>query len=484
MTPRLDDRLAPDVTLRLESDRRLHFDAGERGSLTLAPPASALAEALGELADGLTATARAAFEQRPDFDTFRFEYYLLRLRKRRMLEVGLKGHDGDLLVVVPHREGFAPAADPPPDEAVLRLSRFAYLHATERGPVLDSPEAACTVVMSDPRTLLWIHDLANGATPHLRNDPDAEERAAFADLLWRCRFLEDADAPEAPARASWEFHDLLFHRASRPGAVLWSFGGGYRFEDRFPSPPAVKPAFDGERITLDMPEMAALSKKSGRLLNVMERRRSFRTMGETPISLSQITEFLFRVARFVEVIESPKQETAIRVFPSGGAIHEIEFYLSVRQCEGLAPGFYHYHAFDHALDRVPGAEEHAATIVGRAGEDWNQPEEPPQVVVTLASRLPRLAWKYDTVAYRATLMNTGVVVQTMYLVATDMDLGCAPAGRGDPAVFAAATGLDPFEETSILEFGIGTRDSEAESLLDAAAAQFGTRRRTGRGPAS
>jgi hypothetical protein len=72
-----------------------------------------------------------------------------------------------------------------------------------------------------------------------------------------------------------------------------------------------------------------------------------------------------------------------------------------------------------------------------------QPESPPQCVVLLASRLPRLAWKYQAIAYRITLMNAGVIFQTLYLVATAMNLACSALGNGNSVSFARATGLDP-----------------------------------------
>lgn len=475
--PELDERLAPNVSLLEETEGRLRFDVAERGSVTLAPPSFDLVEALRGLSEGLTAKARASFDEQPDFDSARFEFYLLQLRRMRLLESGLRGRGGDLLTVVPHRMTPVFARKSAADGAAFRLSRFAYMHTTDRGTVLESPEASCTVVLHDPRTMLWIHSLDGGGPVQASSDPDGDERAAVLDLLWRYGFLDDAAEAESPARASWEFHDRLFHGASRPGNVLWTYGGSYRFEDRFPSPPAVKPRMPGDRLALETPDMAVVAQRSGSLLDVMQHRRSFRSMGEPSIGLPALTEFLYRVARFVDVIDREGQEVAVRVFPSGGAIHEIEFYLSVRVCDGLQPGFYHYHGYDHALDRLPEADDQANTIVRRAGEDWGQPDEPPQVVLTLASRLPRLAWKYDTVAYRATMMNAGVIVQTMYLVAQDMNLGCAPAGRGDPAVFAEATGIDPFEETSILEFGLGTRAAGVEPTMDQVRAASGRRQR-------
>ena len=40
---------------------------------------------------------------------------------------------------------------------------------------------------------------------------------------------------------------------------------------------------------------------------------------------------------------------AARPYPSGGSAYELELYLAVANCEGLARGFYHYDADRHAL---------------------------------------------------------------------------------------------------------------------------------------
>ena len=86
---------------------------------------------------------------------------------------------------------------------------------------------------------------------------------------------------------------------------------------------------------------------------------------------------------------------------------------------------------------------------------WGQPGKPPQVLVVMTSRLPRLAWKYTGIAYKISLMNAGVAIQSLYLVATDLGLAGSAAGSGNPDLFAQATGVSSWEETSIAEFGFG-----------------------------
>ncbi|MEM8561623.1 MAG: SagB family peptide dehydrogenase [Pseudomonadota bacterium] len=482
MKPVFDIRLAPDVTLSDEPDKGIRLCADGRASITIRPPSADLAEALFSLKTGLSVDARAELLNRPGFDAARFEYYLTSLKKRRMLEYGLREQGRELLVLVPHRQSFELNTIKAPARSTLSLSRFAYIRRTQRGLILASPEADCTLVVVDPSVWLFIHEIFGGKTQRQTNISGSYDLDCLIDLLWQCGFLENSAEQETPARASWEFHDLLFHNASRPGSVLWPVGGSFRFEHEFQSPPAIKPGFNGQRLALGVPDAATLSECSGKLFDIMENRRSFRNLSrDKPISVGQIAELLYRVARVIEVIKVPMQEEVVKVYPAGGAVHEIEFYLSVDHCDGLETGFYYYHAFDHALDRLDGADEAAAAIVKRAAEDWNQPNSPPQVVVTLASRVPRIAWKYDTVAYRATLMHAGVIVQALYLVAEDMALGCAPAGRGDPMRFAQATGLDKFEETSILEIGLGTRDEHGKATLDEIAEQFPRQRPRERG---
>ena len=85
-----------------------------------------------------------------------------------------------------------------------------------------------------------------------------------------------------------------------------------------------------------------------------------------------------------------------------------------------------------------------------------KPEEAkPDVTIVVSSRLPRLAWKYERMAYRASLLHAGVIIELMYLVATDMNLAPCANGSGDSRLFEQATGLDRFEETSIAEFCLG-----------------------------
>ncbi|HEV3050106.1 MAG TPA: nitroreductase family protein, partial [Longimicrobium sp.] len=73
----------------------------------------------------------------------------------------------------------------------------------------------------------------------------------------------------------------------------------------------------------------------------------------------------------------------------------------------------------------------------------------------IAARFARLAAKYESLAYSLCLKDTGVLMQTMYLVATAMGLAPCALGGGDADLFARASGLSYLVEGSVGEFLLG-----------------------------
>jgi len=83
--------------------------------------------------------------------------------------------------------------------------------------------------------------------------------------------------------------------------------------------------------------------------------------------------------------------------------------------------------------------------------------------VILAARLPRLAWKYEGIAYRLALLDAGVALQSLYLVTTDLGLAAAAVGASDPDLFAQASGMESWDETCVAAFGFGRPRGSAET---------------------
>ncbi|NJM62269.1 MAG: SagB/ThcOx family dehydrogenase, partial [Oscillatoriales cyanobacterium RU_3_3] len=83
----------------------------------------------------------------------------------------------------------------------------------------------------------------------------------------------------------------------------------------------------------------------------------------------------------------------------------------------------------------------------------------PQILIILAARFPRVSWAYESIAYALILKAVGALYQTMYLVATAMDLAPSAIGCGNADLFAKVAGTDYYAESSVGEFILGSIDS-------------------------
>ena len=330
------------------------------------------------------------------------------------------------------------------------LSRFALLRRDGAELIVESPLGHARVVLHDPRAAAFL------AAPTLRAGDDAE--AGLLLLLRNAAAIGTAGEEARDVRlAQWNVHDLYFHARSRFGRHSNPFGATFRHAGTIPPAPAVKEPPPGETIALAAPRPGDF------LYDVMERRRTIYAYDdEHPVTLAQLGEFLYRVARVRGTMDAPvpghdgvRIPVSDRPYPSGGRSYELELYPAVAACDGLASGLYHYDPLGHRLTRIrerDGSVDallHYATIaapqIGR-----------PQVLITLAARFQRVSWKYDSIAYAATLKHVGVLYQSMYLVATAMGLAPCALGSGDPDLFAAAAGTDYLVETSVGEFLLGS----------------------------
>jgi SagB-type dehydrogenase family enzyme len=79
----------------------------------------------------------------------------------------------------------------------------------------------------------------------------------------------------------------------------------------------------------------------------------------------------------------------------------------------------------------------------------------PQILVTIAARFNRIAWKYSAIAYSLILKDVGVLLQTLYLTATDIGLGGCAIGTGNIDLFAKMTGQPFHVEGPVGQFALG-----------------------------
>ena len=85
----------------------------------------------------------------------------------------------------------------------------------------------------------------------------------------------------------------------------------------------------------------------------------------------------------------------------------------------------------------------------------------PQILITIAARFGRMSWKYSATAYALILKDVGVLMQTLYLMATDMGLGGCAIGTANIELFAKMTGIDFHIEGPVGQFALGREGTSA-----------------------
>ncbi|WP_164019987.1 SagB family peptide dehydrogenase [Pyxidicoccus trucidator] len=381
------------------------------------------------------------------------------LARRGLLRYGVHGRGGALATLEPLSELFELEPGPPPPAQALRLSRFAYVRQDGGALVLESPRVRARVHLA-PAALPLLAALAapttaRDAAHHARGNGRAAR--ALVALLARARLLVAADAAgdtdeeHHPALRLWEFHDLLFHTRTRRLLHGQRLGATHRLAGHVSPLPAVLPP-RAPLLPLPRPDLDALTREDPSFTAVLERRRSERRHGATPLTRAQLGELLFRAARVRELHRGGPEERSRRPAPSAGALHPLEIYAVVGACEGLAPGLYRYEPRSHGLEPRSGPTRDVRALLA----DARQGRSPVQVLLVLAARFQRVSYKYEGFAYACLLKDAGVLLQTLTLAATAMGLASCMVGWGNPDTFERAALTLGEEESSVAELVIGS----------------------------
>jgi SagB-type dehydrogenase family enzyme len=396
-----------------------------------------------------------------------------RLAGRGLVEYHLgRSRNGENLVVIePQVPDYWPRLPPLGNADTLVLSRFAYMRRRANEMVLESPRAGALFKISDPKIAAA---LASLTTPQQikqfrrqQNFPGLELLALLVDC--QILFKIDADgnglrpAEGDDALVLWDFHDLVFHARSTEGRHANPLGGAYPYADAIPPLPAVRPSWPGNKI--DLREVSAapveVPTPAAKLLRERHSIRDFDN--QRPITLAELARFLDSTARVQSELKTPLEHGGgggpelaytVRPYPSGGASYELELYLAVDTCEGLSRGFYHYDAGAHALVPIETRGNQLDALL-KSAEFAMGVSAAPQILITMAARFGRVSWKYSSLAYALILKDVGALMQTFYLMATDMGLGGCAIGTTNIELFAKMTGLQFHVEGPVGQFALG-----------------------------
>jgi SagB-type dehydrogenase family enzyme len=399
-----------------------------------------------------------------------------RLADRGLIEYRVAHANGrrDEVIIEPQQPDYRPQLSKLGIGETVVLSRFAYLRRRGNELILESPRSGALFRICDPRVAAALVVLARPQKigPFLRENSFLGK--ALLALLLDCEILFKVDARGGGLRPDegdtdlvlWDFHDLLFHTRTTEGRQANPLGGVYPYAGLIAPLAGVRPRWPGT--SMDLRQFIPSSQPKPASARLLDQRRSTRDFDDQrPVTVAELSRFLDSVARvrsnwrtgtdFGD--DGPEIEYTARPYPAAGSAYELELYLSVANCAGLARGFYHYDAAEHALVSIAvGTPEFQAMLT--AAEFAMDAHAPPQILITFAARFGRISWKYSSIAYSLILKDVGVLIQTMYIVAADMGLGGCAIGTSNIDLFARMTGIAFHVEGPVGQFALGRGSSE------------------------
>jgi len=468
--PVLSVRVAPQVTLESWSNGHLGAVV-DFYPLDLGQPSEAAKKRVLALKDGIKLGTLGG-ERQADQEVARVVQVLAR---QGLVEYPLtrEADRAEIAIIEPQMADYWPDVSKLASTDTVVLSRFAYLRRRGSEMVLESPRAGALIRIIDPAIATMLTMLATpqtvGTLRKLAGFPGIE----LLGLLVDCAILFKLDKPEDDGRrpsegdetlVMWDFHDLLFHARSAEGRQANLVGGAYPYLDSIAPPPAIRPGWQGARVDLKA-ALPTPSETVSSAAKLFRERVSVRDYDDqNPITLAELSLFLDGTARVLSRWESPLDledgsdgpmlDYTRRPYPTGGSAYELELYVTVANCAGLASGLYHYDADAHTLTQIPARPEQLGAMLDFAqfamGADGR-----PQILLTVTSRFARLAWKYSSIAYALTLKDVGALLQTLYLMAADMGLGGCAVGTSDIDLFEKTTGLPFHVEGPVGQFTLG-----------------------------
>jgi SagB-type dehydrogenase family enzyme len=375
-----------------------------------------------------------------------------------------------MVVIEPQVPDYWPRMPPLRNADTLVLSRFAYMRRRRNEMVLESPRADALFKIQNPNIATALATLSTPQQLKRLRCQDAFPGIELLALLVDCQILFKLKTASDGLRPTegddnlvlWDFHDLLFHTRSMEGRHANPLGAVYPYAGIIPALPAVRPPWPGKKIALRKFSISP-SEAVSPVATLLRERHSTRNFDDQrPITLEELSRFLDGTARVLSQgtsrlalgEESPSVTYTFRPYPSAGACYELELYLVIDKCEGLARGFYHYDAGEHALVPIEVRSTELDVLLMRAAFAMGAPIAP-QVLITTTARFGRISWKYSSIAYALILKDVGVLMQTFYMMATDMGLGGCAIGLTNIELFAKMTGIEFHVEGPVGQFAIG-----------------------------
>jgi SagB-type dehydrogenase family enzyme len=240
---------------------------------------------------------------------------------------------------------------------------------------------------------------------------------------------------------------VIYHQWSKPGVIdalgsVANWGPSVDLYKAYPNARVVRlpePKLDG-----GLPSAQAIST-----------RRSNRSYSDRPMSLDELSRFLFLTSG----ITADKFGNARRTAPSSGALYPIEVYPIVHNIDGIERGVYHYAYREHVLELVRAEDMRARVVEQGLGQEFLGQCG---AVLFVTMIMQRMRPKYQDRSYRYGLLEAGHVGENAYLAANGMGLGACGVGAFMDDAMNEMLGVDGVEEAVVYMLAVGHSASASE----------------------
>ncbi|HKQ21052.1 MAG TPA: SagB/ThcOx family dehydrogenase [Nitrososphaeraceae archaeon] len=275
------------------------------------------------------------------------------------------------------------------------------------------------------------------------------EQLASLNIITRNTDKEDADT----IGKRWNELDLAMQRQR-------NYGGRLPMSRRIgKSPSPVKRVKGISSYKLPVPKNTRSDGSA--LLDVLKKRKSIRVYSNKHITIDELSRFLFDCARIKKVFRSEEGTLTSRPYPSGGARYPLEIYVSNNRVDRIQKGIHYYDPLGHSLVLLNKNNTYRRKF-NKFILDVQHPimNREPDVVFIITAIFARTMWKYDRIGMSLILSDLGGLYQTMYLVATQMNLGPCPIGKINEDIIRDWLDLNWFEESHIGTFMLGVPEKD------------------------
>lgn len=284
---------------------------------------------------------------------------------------------------------------------------------------------------------------------------EISRKQQLLDYLWLGGMLEPDNRQEgADGMRYWSPIDSSFHVCSRARGDYVARGATYPLAEvcREPEEESNNPDY-----CLDIPigsDVAMYGERldAASLGKTLVARRVDRQISRWA-DRATITAALYYSTRRLNELYPESPVKCHKPYPSAGAMDELKFYVISNRVADLPRGLYLFSQSD-GLVEISRQLDECEHLLKDASKSWGEKLGVPNALVVITADVPKVSWKYESIAYRLILLNCGSAVSVFSLVAQALGLGCCPLGTGDSAAFARLLGKSEWEEAAIMELAI------------------------------